>query len=193
MKNISPLTCILSSMLFSMPIIAEAHPFHWAHQSIGFTSGFFHQLGDIDHIVLLLVIGVSFSKRGIKAQVCLPVVFIMLMLVGAAIPLNLYDINSIQNSEGFVVLALSFSLALGCKVLQYPKIMFVVGMIAIFHGYTHAYDMLLDTDAVFFTLGYISLTAVLILSGLVLKALVNWVIWAVHCFEKDGKAYLVNI
>jgi hypothetical protein len=72
----------------------------WADtQSIGFTSGFFDQLAEIDHILLLMVIGLGFSKPGIKAQAGLLSLFTVLVLTGSGLSLIAFDINGIQNVE----------------------------------------------------------------------------------------------
>jgi urease accessory protein len=148
--------------------------FHWADtQSIGFTSGFFHQLTEIDHILLLMVIGLGFSKLGIKAQAGLLSLFTVLMLTGGGLSLISFDINCIQNVEEIKVLSSLLLLVLRCKVLLLPKTMFIMGAFALYHVHSHADDMLLDTDATSFTLGHVTSTTVLILSGSILKGLFN--------------------
>ena len=189
MKNTSPLAYILSLLILSMPVVVEAHPFHWTTQSIGFTNGFFHQLTDLDHILLLFAIGFGFYKPGFKAQAGLLALFTALMLTGGKLSFISFEVNGIQNVEEIKALTSLLLLALACKVLLLPKRMFIVGAFALFHGYTHAYDMLLDTDATSFTFGYVTSTTILILSGITLKALINLYVPADHYFEQYGKAH----
>jgi urease accessory protein len=186
MKNTSPLAYVLSLIIFFMPVVVEAHPFHWATQSIGFTSGFFHQLTEIDHILLLIAIGLGFPKSGIKVPAGMLSLFSVLMLTGGGLSFISFDINGVQNVEEIKALSSLLLLALGCKVFLLPKRMFIVGTLALFHGYTHSYDMLLDTDATSFTFGYVISTTVLILSGIILKWLFNRCVTASHYFEQHG-------
>lgn len=186
MKNIHLSVYILSFTVLFLPVAVEAHPFHWVTQSIGFTSGFFHQLTDVDHILLLLMIGVGFSKPSINAQAVLLILFVMLMLAGAGLSLVSFDMSGIHNIEEIKTLSSLLVLGLGGKVLRLPKGMLIVGALALFHGYTHAYDMLLDADANSFTLGYVTSTAVLILSGIILRAWINRHLLSAHYFEQYG-------
>lgn len=156
---------MLALFAFAHPLVADAHPFHWALESVGFTSGLIHPLLSSDHILTMLAVGMCLFRSGPRFACVMPWVFVVLMLVGGGLTLIPVDIAQAENLMYLAVLMLGLMLVSGFR-LAAPVVAVIVAAVAVFHGYVHAYDMLLDVDAFAFTAGFSLATLVLIALGI---------------------------
>lgn len=155
------------------PLAAEAHPLHWPSESIGFLSGLIHPLSASDHIITMLMVGFWISQaNNRRASKLMVLTFVSLMLVGGGLTLMPVEIANAENIMNLSALLLGLMLASGYKVSSLVTAL-IAGNLALFHGYVHAYDIWLDSDAFAYTAGFALATVALILMGIYINALIN--------------------
>ena len=172
---------LISWLALMQPLFAEAHPLHWATESIGFIGGLIHPLISVEHVLTMLVVGLWIARGKKKAVYFMPVIFATLMLTGGSLALISVEIPHSELVMSLSVLILGVILAAGIKASSAVAVVAVVN-VAVLYGYTHAYDMLLDVDAIAYTFGFALATVALIAIGTTLKILFNRVE-----FRKPGK------
>jgi len=163
---------LISWLALMQPLLAEAHPLHWATESIGFIGGLIHPLTSLEHVLTMLAVGLWIVRGKNKAVDFMPVIFVALMLTGGSLALISVEIPHGELVMSLSVLVLGFILAAGIKASSPAAVVAVVN-VAVLYGYTHAYDMLLDVDALAYTFGFALATVVLIVIGTTLKSLFN--------------------
>lgn len=165
---------ILCLAVLAQPIVAVAHPMHWASESIGFFSGMIHPLTGLDHVITMLAVGfwIVQAKRYRHAVKMLPFLFIALMLIGCGLSIIAIEIAHAESVMYLSALLLALMLATGYKVSSLTASL-TVGTLALFHGYAHAYNIWLDIDALGYTLGFALTTWILILMGAALGFMVK--------------------
>lgn len=110
-------------------------------------SGLLHPLTGIDHLLVLLAVGLIAAKQGGKAVFAFPAVFFGLMAAGAL--LNTYGVQ-IPFVESLIALSLvAFALLVSISLKQRSKMLFSgISFFAVFHGYAHAAEIPADASAV---------------------------------------------
>jgi urease accessory protein len=166
---------ILGLAVFAHPIVAAAHPMHWATESIGFLGGLSHPLTGSDHIITMLVVGFWISQASGLAARVLPLIFISLMLFGCGLTLLPIELANAENIMNLSALILGIMLAIGYKV-SFATAALVVGNLALYHGYVHAYDIWLDIDGLAYTAGFALSTLVLIVIGVAMRQIGNRIV-----------------
>jgi len=163
---------LISWLALMQPLLAEAHPLHWATESIGFIGGLTHPLTSLEHMLMMLAVGLWIARGKNKAVDFMPVSFVALMLAGGGLALISVEIPYSELIMSVSVLILGVTLAAGIKASS-PAAVVAVVTVAVFYGSTHASDMLLDVDAIAYTFGFAFATVALILVGKTLKTLFN--------------------
>ncbi|TAN67043.1 MAG: HupE/UreJ family protein [Methylobacter sp.] len=135
---------LITALLLVSPSLYAHTGGHIDHSLI---SGLLHPLTGIDHLLVLMAVGLIAVKQGGKALFAFPAVFLALMAVGALI--NAYGIQ-IPFVESFIALSLvAFGLLVSINQKQRAKIFFLgVSFFAVFHGYAHAAEIPADVGAV---------------------------------------------
>lgn len=154
------------------PIVAEAHPLHWTSESIGFLSGLIHPLSSPDHIFIMLIVGFWISQASRLTTKIISLVFVALMLIGGGLTLIPVEIVNAEHVMNVLALTLGLMLASGYKVSSMIAT-FIVGNLALFHGYAHAYDIWLDRNAFSYTAGFALATVALIAVGICIRSLID--------------------
>ena len=98
----------------------------------------------------------------------MPVLFVALMLIGGGLAFTPLEIPYSDIFMNLSVLILGVVLALGVRVSSSTAVLAVANL-AVLNGYAHAYDMLLDVDAIAYTVGFALATLMLIAIGLLTK------------------------
>lgn len=166
----------LTWAVLALPLAAEAHPWHWTSESIGFWSGLIHPFANWEHILTMLTVGLWVPRAGERAIYLLPIVFVALMLIGGALALVPIEIAYADYGMSLSVLMLGLILVLGRRVSASMGAA-IVGIVAAFHGYVHAYDMLLDVGAIAYIAGFATATVALMIAGMTATALFNRLVY----------------
>ncbi|WGS85098.1 HupE/UreJ family protein [Methylomonas sp. UP202] len=163
---------VLSLAILAQPIIAAAHPMNLTSESIGFFSGMSHPLMGSDHIITMLTVGFWLSQTNRQTTKILPFVFMALMLMGCGLSIFPIQIAHAENVMNLSALVLGLILAFGYKVSSFTATL-IVGNLALFHGYVHAYDIWLDVDRLSYTIGFSLTTLALIAIGIAIRIMVK--------------------
>jgi len=172
MKGKAKLFRILCGLITIMPVIAEAHPLHWASDAIGFWAGLFHPLGSLEHIIALLAVGVWISLGSRQTVRFMPLMYVTLMLIGGSLAIASFEWPYAEWIMGLSVLTLVTTLILGINTASSLSVLAFANM-AVLYGYLHAYEILLDFSAIAYAGGFALATLVLILCGVALKCFVS--------------------
>lgn len=138
-----------------------------SHIDHSLISGLLHPLTGVDHLLVLIAVGLIAAKQGGKALFAFPAVFFALMAVGAA--LNVYGVQ-IPFVESLIALSMvAFGLLATINQTQRSKIFFLgVSFFAAFHGYAHAAEIPADSSAVQYFSALMLMSLAICLAGCVL-------------------------
>lgn len=163
---------MFSLMAIVQPIIAEAHPMHWPSESIGFLSGLIHPLSASDHIITMLIVGFWISQANRRTPKLMIAIFVSLILMGVGLTLIPVEIANTETIMNLSVITLGLILISGHKVSSLFAVL-VVGNLALFYGYVHAYDIWLDRNGLAYTAGFALATEALITVGIAIRSLID--------------------
>jgi urease accessory protein len=158
MKVICTKTVVISVMLLglAMPV--------WSHEGIGvshgFMAGFIHPLQGIDHLLVMLAIGLWANRLTGKMHYQLPIVFLALMAFGVGLSLAGIELYLAENVVTFSVIVVGLVIGLNWHKLGSWGLG-LVGLFAVSHGYMHAKEMAIDAVKMEYLLGLLLTTALL--------------------------------
>lgn len=137
------------------------------HVDHSLISGLLHPLTGIDHLLVLMAVGLIAAKQGGKALFAFPAAFLALMAAGAL--LNGYGIQ-MPFVESLIALSLvAFGLLVTISQKQRSKIIFMgVSFFAVFHGYAHAAEIPSDSSAVQYFSALMLMSLAICLGGCVI-------------------------
>ncbi len=143
--------CIKNWLIAALCLVSPSLYAHTGHIDHSLISGLLHPLTGIDHLLVLMAVGLIAVKQGGKAVLVFPAVFLALMAVGAWLNVVAVQIPFVE-----VLIALSL-VAFGLLVIAndqfrasaHPIMLFLgVSFFAIFHGYAHAAEIPADSSTV---------------------------------------------
>jgi urease accessory protein len=169
---------MLTSLLVGFPSLAIAHPSHGLTGS-GLESayaGFMHPLTGWDHLLVMLAIGIWASKLGGNSRWQLPLTFLLVMALGAALGLAGITFTGVETAIAASVMAMGLLLAINMPIPASSRIG-IVALFALFHGLAHGVE--LHSQQSYAALaGMLIATALLHAIGLLLASrrlnLANW-------------------
>lgn len=136
----------------------------------GFTNGFFHPLVGLDHLLVMIAIGIIGTKLGASSKWTLPSVFITFMSVGGFLAVSKLNLP-------FVEFGIALSVILfGVAILFTPKLplkstIAIAAFFALLHGHSHGQEMSIVSNFALYSLGFILSTALLHMLGITLGLL----------------------
>jgi urease accessory protein len=142
---------------------ALAHPGHIETSS--FAAGIAHPLSGIDHIAVMIAVGLWAALKGGRALWVWPAAFVGLMLVGdvlgmAHVPLPFVEPGILAS---VVALGLLVALAVDLPVITGAAI---IGVFALFHGHAHGSEVAENISGLEYMAGFAVATATLHLVGI---------------------------
>lgn len=152
---------VLSILVAGFSSALFAHP---GHDIVGnnFASayaGFIHPFTGLDHLLVMLAIGIWASKLGGKARWQLPLTFLFSMAIGAVLGLAGITFSGVETAIAASVMAMGLLLAINLPISAMSRIG-LVAFFAIFHGLAHGVE--LYSQQSFYTLtGMLLATALL--------------------------------
>ncbi len=156
-------TAVAAAALTLLPQFAFAHT--GVGDVHGFSHGFAHPLGGLDHLLAMVTVGIFAWQLGGRAVWAVPATFVGLMAVGGALGISGIDVPFVELGIALSVIVLGGVVAFGVKA-PLATAMAIVGFFAIFHGHAHGAEMPADASGVAYGLGFMSATALLHLAGL---------------------------
>lgn len=129
----------LSAILF----LAAAMP-AYAHVGVGttssFTAGFMHPLSGLDHMTVMIAVGLWAALKGGRAIWAWPAAFVGVMLGGAALGMAHVPVPFIEPGILASVVALGLLVALAVD-LPVSAGVAIIGLFALFHGHAHGTEV----------------------------------------------------
>lgn len=136
----------------------------YAHTGIGVVHGLLdgvlHPIIGLDHLLVMLAVGLWAAMRGGRALWLLPMAFLTAMGAGAALSLLGFTLTA---AESWVALSVP---AAGVLVWRNTRVSsaWAVALVAVFalvHGYVHAAELTDGADALAYSAGFLLTTALL--------------------------------
>ncbi|ESY93394.1 MULTISPECIES: HupE/UreJ family protein [unclassified Mesorhizobium] len=129
--------------LSAILLVAAAIP-AYAHVGIGTTSsamaGFTHPLSGLDHMTVMLAVGLWAALKGGKAIWVWPAAFVGVMLGGAALGMAHVPLPFVEPGILASVVALGLLVALAVD-LPVSAGVAIIGLFALFHGHAHGTEV----------------------------------------------------
>ncbi|WP_293866409.1 HupE/UreJ family protein [uncultured Alsobacter sp.] len=145
-----------------LPTAAFAHTgFH----ADGLADGALHPLTGADHLLAMVGVGLWAASLGGIARYALPVAFVSLMAVGAALGLEGIAMPGVEHWIAASVVGLGVAVAFQVRVPT-PLAALLVAVFALAHGQAHAAEMPAMASPLAYALGFGLVTAALHGAGL---------------------------
>jgi urease accessory protein len=162
MKYRYPLALLMLGALSLFPGSVLAHA--GGGRFAGFGSGFIHPISGSDHLLAMIAVGLWAAQRGGNALWIIPGVFVALMILGGVLAISYIPVPYVEEGILLSVLILGIVIALGLR-LPLGIQAFIVGVFAVFHGHAHGTEIPFAAEAVTYSLGFASGTALLHAAG----------------------------
>lgn len=149
---------------------ALAHTGVDTHQHLGFMAGFLHPFTGLDHMVVMLAVGLwtaLIAKQFGHEMLWGPLGFANMLLAGAALGLQGVQIPAVEPMIAASLLAIGL-LVLSKLPLRGLAAALLVGVFAVFHGVAHGFELAANANAFPALAGMVSATLLLHSMGLAL-------------------------
>ena len=163
------LVCVAVILLLTRPAFAHTE----YGEVTGFLTGLEHPWSGLDHILAMLAVGLWGAQLGKPAIWLLPIVFPMVMSMGAFLGLIGTPVPGVE-----IGIALS-AVVLGVMVCAeaLPKLAVaavLVGTFAIFHGHAHGTELPEGQSGILYSLGFVIGTGGLHALGIAIGMIHKW-------------------
>jgi urease accessory protein len=148
----------LAAVLVALAGPAFAHTGH-GHAG-GFVHGFMHPVGGLDHVLVMMAVGLYAVRLGGRALWLMPATFIAVMAFGGLLGTFRIADPFFEIGVAISVVVLGLAVALRADMPTITAIA-LVGLVAIFHGYAHGTEMPGDVSGYAYAAGFLLATALL--------------------------------
>jgi urease accessory protein len=131
----------------------------------GFTSGFKHPFSGFDHMLAMFSVGLWGAFLGRPLIYALPIMFPMVMVVGAAMGMLGVPLPPVEIGIALSVMVLGGCIALSLKA-PVSAASLIVATFAIFHGYAHGKEVPSVADPIGYSVGFVLATGLLHVLGI---------------------------
>jgi len=133
---------------------------HTGHGASSFMQGFAHPIGGLDHLLVMIAVGLYAAMIGGRALWFIPAAFLGAMALGGALGLAGYGLpyTEIGIAVSVIVLGLAVALRVGLPTLA---AMALAGVFAIFHGHAHGAEMPQNISGFEYAAGFLLATTLL--------------------------------
>ena len=139
----------------------------------GFISGFTHPILGWDHVVAMVAVGLWGAFLGAPAIWLLPIVFPMVMALGAVLGILGIPVPAVEVGIAGSAVVLGLLIVLKARLPLWSAAL-IVAAFAIFHGYAHGTELPDATNAFAYSIGFVVATGLLHLFGIAFGLLVRW-------------------
>jgi len=150
-------------LLMLMPTASLAHPGHGMES--GLLAGMEHPLMGIDHIAVMIAVGLWAALKGGRAMWLWPVAFVGMMSIGAALGMAHVPVPFVESGilASLVVIGLMLALAANLPVWLGAAL---IGVLALFHGHAHGAEAPENIGGLAYMAGFVLATMSLHLVGI---------------------------
>jgi len=141
------------------------------HVEHSLISGLLHPLTGIDHLLVLMAVGLIAAKQGGKAMLAFPAVFLALMASGALLNAVAVQIPFVESLIAISLVAFGLLVIAndGLRASAHPIILFLgASFFAVFHGYAHAAEIPVDSSVAPYFSSLMLMSLVICLVGCVI-------------------------
>jgi urease accessory protein len=160
----------ITAVIFCACVSETAHGHTGTGLPGGFESGFEHPLSGADHLLAMVSVGIWGAFLGRPLIYALPVIFPLMMVVGAILGMIGAPILPVEIGIAVSVVVLGLCVCLAIKAAVWPACA-IVAMFALFHGYAHGAELPSAADPVGYSLGFVVATGLLHVCGIGVGAL----------------------
>lgn len=139
----------------------------------GFIAGFTHPILGWDHVAAMVAVGLWGAFLGAPAIWILPVVFPLVMALGAAAGIAGLPLPAVETGIALSAVVLGLMIVLAARPPLWIAAV-IVGAFAIFHGYAHGTELPSTVNAFAYAVGFVVSTGILHLIGIAFGLLVKW-------------------
>lgn len=154
-------------LIAATALIASAAP-AFAHlnpdEHGSFAAGFSHPLFGLDHILVMVAVGLWAAEIGGRALWVVPLAFVGMMAVGFALATSGVALPFVEPAILASVVGLGLLVAMAVRLDTVPAAA-IVGLFALFHGHAHGGE-LGSAGALPFAIGFLIATATLHAAGI---------------------------
>ena len=154
--------------LSAIPFLAAAMP-AYAHVGIGttssFTAGFMHPLSGLDHMTVMIAVGLWAALKGGRAIWAWPAAFVGVLGGGAALGMAHVPVPFVEPGIFASVVALGLLVALAID-LPVSAGVAIIGLFALFHGHAHGAEVPENAGGLEYMAGFAVATALLHATGI---------------------------
>ena len=161
---------LLTALLTTYSVPAHAHG--EAGAAGGVAAGFGHPFLGADHMLAMIAVGIWGAFLGKPLLVILPMVFPVMMTVGAALAIAAIPFPPVELGIALSVITLGLLILAAARVAPLLACA-VVAIFALFHGYAHGFELPATADPVGYSVGFVLATGLLHLGGIALGLLKN--------------------
>jgi urease accessory protein len=155
-------TLFLAALLLAAATPAFAHP---GHGAASFAAGVAHPLTGLDHMAVMVTVGLWAALKGQRALWVWPATFVGVMLVGGALGMAHVPLPMVEPGilASVVVLGLMVALAVEVPVAAGAAL---IGVFALLHGHAHGTEVAENLGGIEYMAGFALATAMLHAAGL---------------------------
>jgi urease accessory protein len=151
-----PVALALAATLLASPA--------FAHVGVGdttsFMAGFGHPFSGLDHITVMIAVGLWAALKGGKAIWIWPTAFVTVMLVGGALGMAGIPIPFVEPGILASVVALGILVAVAADLPVWTGAV-IIGLFAVFHGHAHGAEAPETVAGIEYMAGFAIATAIL--------------------------------
>lgn len=158
----------------------------------GFVAGFTHPILGWDHVAAMVAVGLWGAFLGSPAIWILPVVFPLVMAVGAATGIAGIPLPAVETGIALSAVVLGLMIVLAARPPLWIAAV-LVGAFAIFHGYAHGTELPSSVNAFAYAVGFVISTGLLHMIGIAFGLLVKWPVGRVAVRGAGGLISLAGL
>ena len=150
---------LLATALVLVPSLAFAHPGLPGHTH-DFASGVLHPLTGLDHVLVMVAVGLFAAQLGGRALWLVPATFVAAMAAAGVAGMSGMALPLTETGIALSVIALGSVIALRAS-MPLAAAMAMVGFFAVFHGYAHGAETPDSASGFLYGAGFVAATALL--------------------------------
>ena len=131
----------------------------------GFNMGFAHPLTGVDHLLAMISVGLWGAVLGRPMIYALPVLFPLMMVLGAVLGMFSIPVPSVELGIALSVVVLGICIAVSLRAPVWAAAP-IVGTFALFHGYAHGRELPSAADPLGYSVGFVLATGLLHVVGI---------------------------
>lgn len=150
---------VAAAFLAGTPAVAHAHV------GVGSSDGFAHPLSGLDHLCVMIGVGLWAAQCGGRALWVIPSAFLLVMSIGGLLGMSGWHLPFVES--GIIASMLILGLLL-VAAIRFPLVASAClgGLFALFHGHAHGTEMPSAAAGLAYGLGFLSATALLHACGI---------------------------